>query len=89
MLGASVSRLVLLLSGEFTKLVMLGFLLAAPPGVFSRRTTYLENFEYSVQIHAWMFILAAILALGVAMLTVSCQTLRAALADPVKSLRYE
>jgi len=87
-LGASVSRLVLLLSGEFTKLVMIGFVLAAPVAYFAVNG-FLNNFEYHVEIHAWMFVLAAILALLIAMLTVSYQTLRAALADPVKSLRYE
>jgi len=87
-LGASVSRLVLLLSGEFTKLVMIGFVLAAPLAYFAVNG-FLHSFEYRVEIRAWMFVLAAILALLIAMLTVSYQTLRAALADPVKSLRYE
>ena len=87
-LGASVSRLVMLLSSEFTKLVMIGFVLAAPLAYFAI-DAFLSNFEYRVEIKPWMFILAAFVALLIATLTVSYQTLRAALADPVRSLRYE
>jgi putative ABC transport system permease protein len=87
-MGASVGHLVLLLSRDFTRLVLIAFLVAAPVAyvVMSR---WLEDFAYRVEV-AWpVFVLAGLAALSIAWLTVSYQSIKAALADPVRALRYE
>ena len=87
-LGASVPGIVGLLSREFIKLILIANIFAWPLAwyVMSR---WLENFAYRVEIGWWVFGLAGTLALVVALLTVSVQAARAALANPVESLRYE
>ena len=87
-LGATVPGIVLLLSKEFTKLVALAFVVAAPPAYFFMNR-WLQDFAYRIEISWPIFLMAGLAALGVALLTVSYQAVRAALADPVKSLRYE
>jgi putative ABC transport system permease protein len=87
-MGASTSKLVILLSADFTKLVLLGFVLAAPLAYWLIQK-FLGTFEYHVSIHPVLFILAGLAALIIAWLTVSYQSIKAALANPVKSLRYE
>jgi putative ABC transport system permease protein len=87
-LGASVFGLVALLSGDFLRLVGVAFVVAVPIayGVMHR---WLNDFAYHVDLSWTVFLLAGLLALAIALLTVSFQAIRAALADPVKSLRYE
>jgi putative ABC transport system permease protein len=87
-LGASVSSIVLLLSKEFARLVVFALLVAVPIAYFGM-DRWLQDFAYRTGIGAWVFVLAGGLALGIALLTVSYHALRAALVDPVRSLRYE
>ena len=87
-LGASVGGLVLLLSKDFVKLVGLAFVVATPMAYFAMHR-WLESFAYRTEISWWIFLVAGLLALAIALLTVGYQAVRAALADPVRSLRYE
>ncbi|HMB89527.1 MAG TPA: ABC transporter permease [Rhodothermales bacterium] len=86
--GAGMPGLVLLLSKDFLRLVVIAFVIAAPVGyVLMQR--WLEDFAYRIELGASVFVLAGGLAVLIALLTVSYQAMRAALADPIKSLRYE
>jgi putative ABC transport system permease protein len=87
-LGASVGSLVALLSRDFVVLVGIAFLIAAPLAYFYLHD-WLEGFAYHIALGPGVFLLAGALALVIALLTVSYQALRAALSDPVQSLRYE
>ena len=87
-LGASVSGILLLISTEFVKLVMIAAVLAWPFAYFGM-TQWLENFAFRVDISWWIFIVAGLAALLVALLAVGYQSIRAAVANPVDSLRYE
>jgi putative ABC transport system permease protein len=87
-LGASVASLVALLSLEFVKLLLLAFLIASPLAYLGMQQ-WLEDFPYRIQIPVWVFVLAGGVALLVALLTVSYQSIKAALSNPVKSLRSE
>ena len=87
-LGASVASIVGLLSKEFVRLTAVAFVVAAPVAYFAMRR-WLEEFAYRIEIGPGVFLLAAGLALLVVLLTVSYHAIRAATADPVKSLRYE
>lgn len=87
-LGASAFGIVVLLSKEFTKLVLVASLIAFPLAYFMM-DRWLQDFAYSAGISPVTFILAAVAALLIAWLTVSYQSLKAAIADPVKALRYE
>lgn len=86
--GAGVPGLVLLLSKDFLRLVVFAFVIAAPVGYFLMQR-WLEDFAYRIELGASVFVLAGVLAVLIALLTVSYQATRAALADPIKSLRYE
>jgi putative ABC transport system permease protein len=87
-LGASSFRIIFSYSKEFTKWVILANLLAWPVAYFVM-SKWLENFAYRTKIALWTFVLAAILTLLIAIVTVTFQVVRAALANPVDSLRYE
>jgi putative ABC transport system permease protein len=87
-LGASVASVVALLSRDFLRLVGLGFLVAVPVAWLAM-ARWLEGYAYRVDLGPLVFALAGLVALVVALLTVSTQALRAASADPVKALRYE
>lgn len=87
-LGASVAEILLLLSKEFSKLVALAFIVAAPLAYFAM-SAWLQNFAYHIRMGAIPFLLGGGLALLLALLTVSAQALRAALTNPVEALRYE
>ena len=87
-LGASVSHIVILLSKDFTKLVLIAFLIAVPVGYFAM-SRWLENFAYRIDIDISVFIVAGGVAVVIAWLTVSYQSIKAALMNPVKSLRNE
>ncbi|MDH4270832.1 MAG: ABC transporter permease, partial [Candidatus Aminicenantes bacterium] len=87
-LGASVPRVLLLLTRQFALLVLIANLIAWPVAYWITRT-WLQDFAYRTNLTAWVFVLSAALALLVALLTVSFQSIRAALANPVDSLRYE
>ena len=87
-LGASVPNIILLISREFVKLVLIANMIAWPAAFFVMRR-WLQNFAYRTDFGVWMFFLSAVLALGIALMTVSYQSIRAALANPVDALRYE
>ena len=87
-LGSSVPGLVVLLSKDFTRLVMVAFVLAAPLAYFAV-DRWLAKFEQHAEIGPTIFIVAGVATLLLALLSVSYQAIRAAVADPVKSLRYE
>ena len=87
-LGASATGLARLLSMEFVRLVSLAFLIATPVAWWVAHR-WLETFEYRIPLSWWIFGLAGLLALALALLTVSFHAVRAALANPVKSLRSE
>jgi ABC-type antimicrobial peptide transport system permease subunit len=87
-LGATVPGLVILLTSSFTKLVLAGIVLAAPMAYFVV-LGWLDNFEDHVALGVEIFVLAGVVAVLVAWITVGYQSIKAALADPVKSLRYE
>ncbi len=87
-LGASVASVVTLLSREFARLVLLANLLAWPLA-YLVMSSWLDDFAYRIDIDVWSFVLAGGLALAVALLTVSLQALKAAVMNPVKSLRFE
>ncbi|UCD38057.1 MAG: ABC transporter permease [Fidelibacterota bacterium] len=86
--GASVAQLVALLSKEFLVLVATANIIAWPIAWFAMRR-WLENFAYRIDLGLGVFILAGLLALVIALVTVSWQTFRAATANPVEALRYE
>jgi len=87
-LGASIGKIFVLLSREFALLVLVANLFAWPAAYFFMHN-WLQNFAYRVNIAPWIFVLSAVLALVIAMLTISYQAVKAAMADPVNSLRYE
>jgi putative ABC transport system permease protein len=87
-LGASVSGLVALLARDFLKLVFLAILIATPVAWYVMGK-WLQDFEYRIELSWWMFAAAGALALGIALLTVSFQSVKAALANPVRSLSSE
>jgi putative ABC transport system permease protein len=87
-LGASVSSLVLLLSKEFALLVLIANVLAWPPAFFSMNR-WLQDFAYRIDIGWQIFALAGLLAFIIALMTVSYQAIKAAVANPVDSLRHE
>jgi putative ABC transport system permease protein len=87
-LGASVGSVVRLLSKEFLILVGIAALIAFPLGWWAMNK-WLQDFAYRIHIQWWVFIAAAVAALVIALLTVSFQAIKAALANPVKSLRTE
>ena len=87
-LGASVSQVVALLSRDFLVLVLVAFVIATPIAWYAMNE-WLQDFAYRIEISWWIFALAGVLALLIALLTVSYQAIRAALANPVKSLRSE
>jgi putative ABC transport system permease protein len=87
-LGASVPNVVGLLSMDFLKLVLTALILAVPIAWYFMNN-WLEDFAYRIHIQWWIFILAAIIAMVIAFFTISFQAIKAAIANPVKSLRTE
>ncbi|MBN1480742.1 ABC transporter permease [candidate division KSB1 bacterium] len=87
-LGASVSNIVTLISKSYLWLIILSNVLAWPITYFAMNK-WLQNFAYRTHMGWWMYIIAGILVLVIALLTISWQAIRAATANPVESLRYE
>ena len=87
-LGSSVSRIVLLLTQDFALLVCIAILIASPIAWYGMQQ-WLQDFAYRAPISAWIFILSGLIALAIAILTVSYKATKAAMADPVKALRTE
>lgn len=87
-LGASVSQIVTIISKEFLWLVLIAFAIAVPLAwIFINK--WLQSFAYRTEVSLWMFILAGAVAAFLALFTISFQTIKAAIANPVKSLRSE
>ncbi len=87
-LGASVISISTLLSKDFLKLVIISFVIASPIAWWAMKS-WLNNFDYHIQISAWIFIATGVISILLAIGTVSFQSIKAALANPVKSLRSE
>ncbi|MBD8490927.1 ABC transporter permease [Echinicola sp. CAU 1574] len=87
-LGASVSGIVALLSKEFVRLILLAILIASPIAWYVMNR-WLQNYAYQIELKWWMFVGAGMAAIVIALLTVSSQAVKAALMNPVNSLRSE
>lgn len=87
-LGASIFSITTLLSKDFLKLVLIAILIASPIAYYLMYQ-WLQNFAYKVDIKWWIFVLAAIISISIAILTIGYQAIKAALMNPVKSLRSE
>jgi ABC-type antimicrobial peptide transport system permease subunit len=87
-LGATVMNITTLLSKDFLKLVIISIVIASPIAYFTMKT-WLEDYEYRIEIGAGVFVLVMVVAIVIALSTVSYQAIRAGLANPVKSLRTE
>lgn len=87
-LGASVSGIVVLLSKNFVKLVLVANLIAWPIAYLSMNN-WLQSFAYRRGIGIWIFILTGVLSLGIALITVSYQSIKAAISNPLDAIKYE
>jgi putative ABC transport system permease protein len=87
-LGSSTQNIVILLSKDLLKPVLLATIIAIPVGYFAMNN-WLQNFAYRTALHWWIFILAALITIAIALITVSLKAVRAAMANPVESLRTE
>jgi len=86
--GARISEVMILLNRDFVKWVAIAFVIATPIAYYVMNK-WLENFAYKTELSWWIFALSGILALGIALLTVSWQSWRAVTRNPVEALRYE
>ena len=87
-LGATVNQLVIMLSRDFVLLIILALIIASPLAYFSMHK-WLQSYNYRIEISWWMFALAGSLTIIIALITVSFQAIKAAIANPVTSLRSE
>ena len=87
-LGSSVQGIVVLLSKDLLKPVLTAICIALPLGYWVMNK-WLQNFAYKTTLHWWIFVLAALITFGIALITVSVKAVKAAIANPVKSLRTE
>ena len=87
-MGASIFNITLLLTNNFSKLVLLANLIAWPLA-FYFASSWLESFVYRIDITLWPFLFSAMIAILIAVTTVSYQSIKAAVANPVDSLRSE
>ena len=86
--GARISEVLMMLNKDFVKWVAIAFVIATPIAYYAMHK-WLENFAYKTELSWWIFALAGLLALGIALLTVSFQSWKAATRNPVEALRYE
>ena len=86
--GARISEILTMLNKDFIKWVAIAFVIATPVAYYVMNK-WLENFAYKTSLSWWIFVLAGLLALGIALLTVSWQSWKAATRNPVEALRYE
>jgi len=87
-LGASINSILQLLAADFIKLVFIAIVIAMPIAWYAMHK-WLQEFAYKVNISWWVFVLAGCIAIAIALITISLQTIKAALSNPVKSLRTE
>lgn len=86
--GATVSEVMTMLNKDFVKWVAIAFVIAVPIAYYAMHK-WLKNFAYKTELSWWIFVIAGLIALGIALLTVSWQSWRAATRNPVEALRYE
>ena len=86
--GAKISEVLAMLNKDFVKWVVIAFVIATPVAYYAMNK-WLENFAYKTSLSWWIFALSGLLALGIALLTVSFQSWKAATKNPIESLRYE
>ena len=86
--GAHISEVIILLNRDFVKWVAIAFVIATPIAWYAMHK-WLENFAYKTELSWWIFALSGLLALGIAILTVSWQSWKSATRNPVEALRYE
>ena len=87
-IGSPFSKILIMLSKDFTKWVLIANFIAWPTTYFFMNK-WLQDFAYRIEISGWMFVLSGGIALLIALATVSFQAIKAAIANPVESLRYE
>jgi putative ABC transport system permease protein len=87
-LGSSTENIVMLLSKDLLKPVLLAAIIAMPAGYFAMHN-WLQNFAYRTPLQWWVFVLAAVITIAIALITVGLKAVRAAMANPVESLRTE
>jgi len=87
-LGAGVSNVTIMLSYDFVKLVLIAIIIATPIAWYAM-SEWLQDFAYRITIEWWMFLIAGLTAIVIAFITISFQAIKAALANPIKSLRSE
>ncbi|HMH31472.1 MAG TPA: FtsX-like permease family protein [Puia sp.] len=87
-LGASMRSIFTLLTNDFISLIIIAFVVAAPIACWAMNN-WLQNFAYRVEISWWMFAIAGLAAMMIALITVSFQAIKSAIANPVSSLRSE
>ncbi len=86
--GASIASVTYLLTKDFLKLVLFAFLIASPIAWWIMKA-WLQNYAYKIDLSVWFFIVSGLLAVLIALITISTQTIKAAISNPVKSLRSE
>lgn len=86
--GASAQNIAYLLSKDFTKLVLIASVIAVPVA-WLLMSKWLQSFAYRINISIWVFVIAGITTLMIALITVSFQSIKAAITNPVNSLRIE
>jgi len=86
--GANITEVLIMLNMDFIRLVVIAFIIATPVAWYSMHK-WLQHFAYKTELSWWIFVLAGLIAMGIALLTVSWQSWRAATRNPVEALRYE
>ncbi|MCG8372662.1 MAG: ABC transporter permease [Balneolales bacterium] len=87
-LGASLQNILTLVTGSFLKMIVIGFLIAAPVAWFLMNN-WLQNYAYRIEIDWWIFVAAGLISAGIALLTISSQSIKAALIDPIHCIKDE
>lgn len=87
-LGSSIRNILLLLSKDLMKPVLVATIIAVPVGYYAMNN-WLQHFAYRISLHWWIFVLAAMITVSIALITIGFKAMKAALANPVKSLRSE
>ena len=87
-LGSSASKIVVLLSNDFAKLVGIAFVIATPIAYYAMNR-WLQGFAFRSPVHVWIFLFSGLAAVLIAQLTISFQALKAANTDPADALRFE
>jgi putative ABC transport system permease protein len=87
-MGASVQQIVVMMSAEFVKLVLIAFVFAVPVAYYGM-SKWLEGFAYKVSIGWFVFVMAGLVALAIALVTISFESIKSAISNPIDSLRSE